>query len=99
MAAVDRTEHAVETTTGEALALVLRPYGREEFELLRDVRVRMLEDAPDAFTITADAERSRPIAWWRDRLQSTSADPHRLALVAELHGEAVGSVLGVVDGF
>jgi ribosomal protein S18 acetylase RimI-like enzyme len=77
--------------------LLLRPYRRDEFELLRDLRVRMLEDAPDAFTITADAERSRPVSWWKERLQSTCSDPRRLALVAEIDGEPVGSVLGVID--
>jgi len=77
--------------------LRLRPYERHEYELLRDLRLRMLEDAPDAFTITVEAERHKPVWWWRDRLQSTCADPRRLALVAEVGGEPVGSVLGVVD--
>jgi ribosomal protein S18 acetylase RimI-like enzyme len=79
--------------------LLLRPFARDEYELMRTLRLRMLEDAPDAFTITAASERDRPLAWWRDRLTSTSADPKRLAIVAEVDGEAVGSVLGVMDPF
>jgi ribosomal protein S18 acetylase RimI-like enzyme len=80
----------------------VRAFRRDEYELLRDLRVRMLEDAPDAFTITADAERNRTLAWWRDRLVSSCADPHRLPLVAELDEEddrPVGSALGVIDPF
>jgi ribosomal protein S18 acetylase RimI-like enzyme len=80
----------------------VRAFRRDEYELLRDLRVRMLEDAPDAFTITAEAERHRPISWWRDRLVSSCADPHRLPILAELDEEddrPVGSALGVIDPF
>jgi ribosomal protein S18 acetylase RimI-like enzyme len=80
----------------------VRAFRRDEYQLLRDLRVRMLEDAPDAFTITADAERNRPLAWWRDRLLSSCADPLRLQLVAELDEDddrPVGSALGVIDPF
>jgi ribosomal protein S18 acetylase RimI-like enzyme len=83
----------------------VRAFRRDEYELLRDLRVRMLEDSPDAFTITADAERNRPLAWWRDRLVSSCADPHRLPLVAEVGpgdvggSRPVGSALGVIDPF
>jgi ribosomal protein S18 acetylase RimI-like enzyme len=77
----------------------LRQFERDEYGLMRALRLRMLEDAPDAFTITAESERGKPLAWWRDRLVSTIADPKRLALVAEVDGEAVGSVLGVMDPF
>jgi ribosomal protein S18 acetylase RimI-like enzyme len=79
--------------------LQLRPFARDEYELMRTLRLRMLEDAPDAFTITAESERDRPLSWWKDRLTSTSADPKRLAIVAEVDGEPVGSVLGVLDAF
>jgi ribosomal protein S18 acetylase RimI-like enzyme len=77
----------------------LRPFERDEYELLRELRLRMLEDAPDAFTITAESERGKPMTWWRDRMASTWSDPKRLALVAEADGEPVGSVLGVMDPF
>jgi ribosomal protein S18 acetylase RimI-like enzyme len=77
----------------------VRPYERDEHELLRTLRLRMLEDAPDAFTVTVEAERDKPLAWWRERLASTRSDRNRLALVAEVDGEPVGSVLGVVDAF
>src|SRR5436190_4225463 len=80
-------------------AVRIRTFRRDEHELLRTLRVRMLEDAPDAFTITADSERGKPMWWWRDRLASTRSDPKRLALVAELEDDAVGSVLGVIDAF
>ncbi len=77
----------------------MRALDRDEYELLRTLRVRMLEDAPDAFTITAEAERSHPLSWWRDRLVATCIDPKRLALVAEIGDRPVGSVLGVIDNW
>jgi ribosomal protein S18 acetylase RimI-like enzyme len=77
----------------------LRPLARHEYELMRTLRLRMLEDAPDAFTVTAESERGRPMAWWRDRLTSATSDPKRLHLVVEVDGEPIGSVLGVIDAF
>jgi ribosomal protein S18 acetylase RimI-like enzyme len=77
----------------------VRQFERDEYDLLRRLRLRMLEDAPDAFTITADSERGKPTAWWRDRLASTCNDPNRLVLVVESEHDPVGSVLGVIDGF
>lgn len=79
--------------------MLLRPFERDEYDLLRELRLRMLEDAPDAFTITAESERGKPMTWWRDRMASTWSDPKRLALVAERDGDPVGSVLGVIDAF
>ena len=83
----------------EPHAHVLRPFERDEYELMRTLRLRMLEDAPDAFTVTADSERGRPMSWWRDRLASADADPKRLVLVAWNDGEPAGSALGVMDAF
>jgi ribosomal protein S18 acetylase RimI-like enzyme len=77
----------------------VRPFERDEYELLRSLRLRMLEDAPDAFTITAESERSKPMAWWRDRLVSSATDPGRLVLVVEHDDVPIGSVLGVIDTF
>jgi ribosomal protein S18 acetylase RimI-like enzyme len=77
----------------------VRPLQRDEYETLRALRLGMLEDAPDAFTITFESERGKPNAWWRDRLAATVNDPNRLVLVAEIDGEAVGSALGVIDAF
>jgi ribosomal protein S18 acetylase RimI-like enzyme len=80
-------------------AVEVRPLQRDEYELLRSLRLQMLEDAPDAFTITVDSERGKPNAWWRDRLAATVNDPNRIVLVAEVDGDAVASVLGVIDAF
>jgi ribosomal protein S18 acetylase RimI-like enzyme len=77
----------------------VRSFERDEYELLRRLRLRMLEDAPDAFTITADSERGKPMTWWRDRLASSCNDPNRLVLVVERDDEPIGSALGVIDGF
>jgi ribosomal protein S18 acetylase RimI-like enzyme len=100
MAEVEHVPYSVASRPArEHDAVRIRPFRRDEHELLRRLRIRMLEDAPDAFTITADSERGKPMWWWRDRLTSTRSDPKRLALVAEMGDDAVGSVLGVIDAF
>lgn len=38
----------------------------EDWELLRELRLSALADAPDYFWSTYNAEASKPEAWWRD---------------------------------
>jgi ribosomal protein S18 acetylase RimI-like enzyme len=98
MAEVEHVPYSVASgPAGDDQPVRVRALRRDEYELLRTIRVQMLEDAPDAFTITADSERGRPLSWWRERLAATCADPKRVALVAEIGEDAIGSALGVID--
>jgi GNAT superfamily N-acetyltransferase len=45
----------------------------EEWERVRDVRIRALADAPFAFGSRLEEERDRPEAFWRSRLESQAA--------------------------
>jgi GNAT superfamily N-acetyltransferase len=45
----------------------------EDWERVRDVRVRALADAPFAFGSRLEEEQDRPEAFWRSRLESQAA--------------------------
>jgi len=58
---------------------VIRRVEQSDWRLLRDVRLRALADAPDAFLDKLDEVRSRPDDHWRERVaagdtQATFAD-------------------------
>jgi ribosomal protein S18 acetylase RimI-like enzyme len=63
-----------------------------EWPLLRDVRLRALADAPDAFGRTFEEERRRPDAQWEAQLAQSARSDSALTAVAERDGEAVGFV-------
>ncbi len=57
---------------------------------VRDVRLRALADAPDAFSVTVDQARSVPEAGWRDQCARTDA----VTFLATVHGTDVGMAIG-----
>lgn len=60
----------------------------DDWKTLREVRLRSLADAPEAFYATYDDEAAFDEDRWRGRL----ADPDRVSLVAEQDGRVVGLV-------
>jgi GNAT superfamily N-acetyltransferase len=61
--------------------------GPDDWELVRDVRLRALADSPDAFSVTLAEARTQPAEVWRERLDS----PHpTLVAVEEGYGVAMG---------
>ena len=60
----------------------------EDWAAVREIRLRALSDAPDAFASRLADERDRPESQWRDRLSSPDASTF-LALDG---GEPVGLV-------
>ena len=61
----------------------------EDWALVRDVRLRALDDAPYAFASRLEDERDQPESVWRDRLSSSTAS----TFLAVDHREAVGLVI------
>jgi GNAT superfamily N-acetyltransferase len=65
----------------------------EDWERVRDVRVRALGDAPSAFGSRLEEEQDRPEAFWRSRLES-----HAAATFLAIRGhETVGLVRTFVE--
>jgi GNAT superfamily N-acetyltransferase len=64
----------------------------EQWQNLRDVRLRALEDAPDAFATRYEEARLRPEAWWTDwAARSAEGDVQAMFLAWE-GDEPVGIV-------
>lgn len=62
--------------------------------LLRDLRLRSLEDAPDAFGQPLEEARRRPPAEWAQSARRSSRGGNRIWLIAESEGRGVGLVQG-----
>ncbi len=67
-------------------ALAIRRLGVADTAAFRALRLEALEDAPDAFGSTYDAEAAQPIAEHKERLASSTV------LGAHVEGELVGIV-------
>ena len=64
--------------------ITVRALGEDEWEQYRSVRLRALEDSPDAFVASADEERAYDEDFWRKRMRRSQR------LVAEQDGAPVG---------
>jgi GNAT superfamily N-acetyltransferase len=72
-----------------------RPLARDEWRTYRDLRLRSLEESPDAFGRTLSEERDRSDEQWAARLEAVSSSD--LPLVAEVNGQHVGLAWGRVE--
>lgn len=77
--------------------LSVRRFRAEEWVAYRDLRLRALTDAPDAFGSTFERESAWPEQHWADRLSTATDSQLQLLLVAEIGAEPVGLVLGFID--
>jgi ribosomal protein S18 acetylase RimI-like enzyme len=78
-------------------AVSVRRFGSDEWPEYREIRLRALADAPDAFGSTHEVERAKPDEHWAERVALAASSRSQLLLVAELLGERVGLVLGFID--
>ena len=69
----------------------------DEWREYRELRLRALADAPEAFGSTFEAERAKPDEHWETRLAAAATSPFQLLLIAELGTEFVGLVMGWID--
>ncbi len=66
----------------------------EQWEALRDVRLRALADAPDAFGTTHAEAVTRPDTWWRDWAAKSAASDTQ-AMVLAWDADAPVGIAGV----
>jgi len=78
-------------------ACSVRRLAADAWRAYRDVRLRALGDAPDAFGSTLEAERQRPDAHWAERLAAGAASAWDCPLVAQAGDALVGLVWGTID--
>ncbi len=75
----------------------IRTFESHEWRTYRYLRLRALEDSPDAFGSTLAEEQARPDKEWSTQLSSATASASDLPLVAEVDGEPVGLAWGRID--
>ncbi len=74
----------------EGITIIVRRFASDEWSLYRALRLRALQDAPDAFGSTYAHESQRTDREWRARLADGVAASRQLPLVAEVDGEPCG---------
>jgi hypothetical protein len=72
----------------------VRRFRPDEWRAYRDLRLRSLADAPDAFGSTLERECDLPHAHWSERLASPTDGARTLPLAAERGGEVAGLAFG-----
>ncbi|VXB49153.1 GNAT family N-acetyltransferase [Massilia sp. 9I] len=77
--------------------MLVRRLGPEEGAAYRAVRLRALEDAPDAFSATLQEALARPLEEWDARLAQAAVSGIDCPLGAERDGELVGQAWAKVD--
>lgn len=77
--------------------VIVRTLEAPEWTLWRDMRLRALADAPDAFRPVLEEERGQPDSWWAEIIGSTAAHPRGDLWIAWLNGAAVGMLFGRID--
>ena len=74
--------------------LRIRAIDGEEWRLWRSLRLRAVEDSPDAFRSTLGQESAEADDWWIQLIKNSANHPHDVLLVAEVDGDAVGMLFG-----
>lgn len=77
--------------------LSVREFTPDEWPLYRELRLRALRDAPDAFGSTHAHEAEREEEDWKSRLARGATSAHDLPLVAEVDRQPVGLAWARID--
>jgi GNAT superfamily N-acetyltransferase len=75
----------------------IRAFAPHEWRTYRELRLRALADAPDAFGRTLAEEKARPESFWIERLATATDRRWNLPLLAEVDGEPVGLAWGRIE--
>jgi ribosomal protein S18 acetylase RimI-like enzyme len=79
------------------MTLRMRNFEVDDWATLRDLRLRALADAPDAFGSTLEAEERMSEADWIGRAAPPADSPPCINLIAELGEEPVGLAYACLD--
>jgi GNAT superfamily N-acetyltransferase len=73
---------------------VLEPH---EVSFHRQLRLRVLNDAPDSFAETAAEAEARPLSYWEELTKSVT-EPHRHVMFLAFEGDVIlGTTYGILD--
>jgi ribosomal protein S18 acetylase RimI-like enzyme len=72
----------------------IRRVRTDEWQALRDLRLRALADAPLAFSATLAEAQARNEAWWRESARRSAEDEAWITFVAERDGQLVAMATG-----
>ena len=75
----------------------VRTFAAAEWPLYKDLRLRALADAPEAFGSTFAREAARPEAEWASRLAAGASSAWDLPLLAEADGQPAGLAWGRIE--
>ncbi len=73
-----------------------RTYAPGDWQNYRDIRLRSLQDSPDAFGTTYAQAKAYPDSLWQSRLENISI-AYDCPVVAELKGNTVGHAWGRIE--
>ena len=79
------------------MTILIRRFIADEWRIYRDVRLRALRDAPDAFGSTYAREAAFDDALWQDRLRTAALAENQLPLIAVQDDVPVGLAWGRQD--
>jgi ribosomal protein S18 acetylase RimI-like enzyme len=79
------------------MTITVRRFAAHEWRMYRELRLRALSDAPDAFGSRYDWEAARSDSDWEDRLRISAAAETEMPLVAFFDGTPVGLAWGRQD--
>lgn len=75
----------------------IRSIGGDEWRLWRSLRLRAVEESPDAFRSTLTQESAEADDWWVKLISRTADHPDAILLVAEADSDPVGMMFGRLD--
>jgi GNAT superfamily N-acetyltransferase len=72
----------------------IRRVRTDEWQALRDLRLRALADSPNAFASTLSEAQARDTAWWRESARRSAEEEAWVTFVAERDGRLIGMATG-----
>ena len=73
----------------------IRRVRADEWQALRDLRMRALADSPAAFSTTLAEAKARDEAWWREAARRSAEDEGWVTFVCERGGDLIAMATGM----